>query len=809
MIERYRLRKIVGLSLLFGACCFASPVGTGVEHRPDGVSIPVASHRDGIRSLTLRVWSPTIIQVIANPSDTLPSRRLIALAASAPTHCPWGVKETAREIIFTTDSLVVRVDRTTYRLTFSNVRGVPILSENGRMYDTAHVMGESCFHIKQSFCYGAGEMLYGLGSYQHGDLALNGKKLLLLQKNRDDVVPMLVSTAPYGILWNNASLGEFNDVRGSYYIWSEVADAIDYFFVGGSSFDAIIAGYRQLTGTAPLFPRWAYGYLQSKQRYQTQDEIVAVVKGFRDRKFPLDCIIQDWMYWPEGQWGQKSFDRTRYPDPARMMRDIHAMNTSVLISIWPNMAKGSPNQMELLRMGGLLTDSSHLDVMNADARATYWRQTRDSLYSYGIDGWWIDCSEGYDSDWTSPYHQLPQVQADDLNVNTLKQLMGSGRYLNAYALQEVKGIYEGQRGTTAKERTFILTRSSFAGMQRYAAAYWTGDVSANWDDFRRQIPAGLNFCMSGVPYWTTDIAGYFIKQEPGWWFSRGAFELGQKDEGFNELYARWFQFAALCPLFRAHGADFPREPWAFGDSSSRTYRTLLKFTNLRYRLLPYLYSLAANVTQEQGTIMRALPFDFLSDRTTWSINNQFLFGPSIMVCPVDQPLYHLPNNVALKTKDFVRQVYLPNGTQWWDFWTGRRYEGGKWVTADAAFETMPLYVRAGSIVPMGPEVQYSTEQRDPLEIRIYPGADASFSLYEDDNISYGYEKKEYSRIAFSWSDAKRELTIGGRTGSFPGMPPVRTFSVVVVSEDVGAGIKVTTSPAKRFTYEGRRLTVKL
>jgi alpha-D-xyloside xylohydrolase len=808
MSENRRVDIILMAALLLSDAGFVNAMSQTLERRPDGIVIPVDSHRDGIQSLTLKVWSPTIVQVIANPSDTLPSRPELALVTNTPARCPWNVRETAKEVIVTTDSLVAHIDKVTYRITFADARGRVLLAEDGRTCDTAQVMAEPCFHIKQSYRYGAGEMLYGLGSYQHGGLTLNGRKFRLLQKNRDDVVPMLISTAPYGILWNNASLGEFNDTRGSYYIWSEVADAIDYFFIGGSSFDAIVAGYRQLTGQAPLFPKWAYGYLQSKQRYQTQDEIVSVVKRFRATRFPLDCIIQDWMYWPEGQWGQKSFDRSRYPDPSKMIRDIHAMDATVVISIWPNMAKGSSNQVELSRIGGLLSDSSHLDVMNPEARATYWRQTRDSLYSYGIDGWWIDCSEGYDSDWTSPYLQVPDVQADELNVNTLKQLMRSGRYLNSYGLMEVKGIYEGQRATSTKQRTFILTRSSFAGMQRYAAAYWTGDVSATWDDFRKQIPAGLNFSMSGVPYWTTDIAGYFIKQEPGWWFSRGAFELGQKDEGFNELYTRWFQFAALCPLFRAHGADFPREPWAFGDSSSRTYQTLLKFTNLRYRLMPYLYTLAANVTQTQSTIMRALPFDFLGDRNTWSINNQFMFGPSIMVCPVDQPLYHLPNNVVLKTKEFVRQVYLPKGTQWWDYWTGLRYDGGQQIAADASYETMPLFVRAGSIIPMGPEVQYSTEKRDPIEIRIYPGADALFTLYEDDDASYGYESGAYSRIALSWSEGTKELTIGNREGEYPGMPSARVFSVVVVGERKGTEDRIPASPGKRIRYEGKHLTIQ-
>ena len=651
-------------------------------------------------------------------------------------------------------------------------------------------------------------MLYGLGSFQDADIALNGKKINLLQKNRDDVVPVILSTHPYGILWDNYSYSEFNDTKDEYYLWSEVADEINYYFLYGATLDDIVSAYRQLTGKAPMYPKSFYGYIQSKQKYNTQDEIVSVTKGFRDRKFPLDIMVQDWQYWPDKQWGQKSFNRNNFPDPGKMVSDIHNMNAKVMISIWPNMTPGTPNQVELANINGLLNDNEHLNVLMPEARNMYWRQIRDSLFSYGFDAWWADCSEGYDSDWTSPFFKLSDMKSVEVNTKTLKDMFGSGRYINVYALMHTKGLFEGQRATTSDKRVFILTRSSYAGMQKYGASYWTGDVSANWEEFRMQIPAGLTFCMTGIPYWTTDIAGYFIKHEPGWWFSNGVFEKGQEDEGFKELYTRWFQFAAFCPLFRAHGADFPREPWAFGTPESQTYKTLLKFTNLRYRLMPYLYSLAWKVTQHDYTIMRALTFDFRQDSAVYAINDQYMFGPSFLVCPVVEPLYYLPGNINMNNNKLTRSVYLPRGAEWFDFWSGKKYNGGQSINADASFETMPLFVRSGSIVPMGPFIQYAAEKSDPLEIRIYPGADGEFVLYEDENDNYNYEKGVYSTLSFHWNDAQKALTIGDRIGEFPGMLKNRTFLIVLAGENTVNGVEINNSPVKTLEFSGKKIVEK-
>jgi alpha-D-xyloside xylohydrolase len=780
-----------------------------VQKESDGIVITAQKDLNGIKKLRLKVWDDNIIQVESSPANEFSSLESLTLNGKENPSTVWNVSETANQLNLSTKSITAKVNKNDLTVCFYDKYGQQILMEKTKEAHESKDFLEDCFQIKQSFLHSPGEILYGLGSFQDADIALNGKKLALYQKNREDVVPVIISTNHYGLLWDNYSYSEFNDTRGSYYLWSEVADEINYYFIYGEKIDSIVSSYRQLTGKAPMYPKSFFGYIQSKQKYNTQDEIVSIVKDFRDRKFPMDVIVQDWQYWPSGQWGQKSFNRKNYPNPTQMVTDIHNMNAKIIISIWPNMAKGTPNQKELAQINGLFKDDEHLNILMPLARQTYWNQVNDSLFSTGIDGWWADCSEGYDSDWTSPFFKLSNQKSNEVNSNALKDLMGSGRFINAYALMHTKGLYEGQRSTTSKKRVYILTRSSYAGMQRYGASYWTGDVSANWEEFRMQIPAGLNFCMTGVPYWTTDIAGYFIKHEPGWWFSNGVFEKGQEDEGFKELYTRWFQFAAFCPLFRAHGADFPREPWAFGSPDSKTYQTLLKFTNLRYRLMPYIYSLAWKVTNDNYTIMRVLPFNFMNDTSTYKINDQYMFGPSILVNPVAKPYYYLPNNVKMDSSDYTRDVYLPKSTEWYDFWTGKTFKGGQHIKANAAYETMPLLVKAGSIIPFGPFIQYSTEKNDPIELRIYPGVDGAFTLYEDENDNYNYENGVYSLIEFKWDDPQKSLTIEERKGTFPGMLKERTFNIVLVNESNGVGVNVADKFDKVVEYNGKKVEIKL
>lgn len=801
------MKRIIFFGAAFFLCARFETNAQSFQREQQGLCYQSIVTRGIQQKIRLTVWNDNIIQVVITCDQDFSEKESLIITEKSNINSRFVVAENDTEIVLSAGKARAFIDKRTSLIRFTDRSGTAVLSESGRTIEAAVVENENCYRIQQSFYYKEGEVLYGLGSFQDADLALNGKKITLLQRNRDDVVPVIVSTGHYGLIWDNYSASEFNDMKGSYYLWSEVADEINYFFISGENNDSIVSAYRRLTGKAPLYPKWAYGYMQSKQKYNTQEEIVSVVKGFRDRQFPLDLIVQDWQYWPDNQWGQKTFNRKNYPDPGKMVRDIHSMHAKVIISIWPNMTQGTPNQVELARINGLFNDKEHLNILMPEARKIYWEQSRDSLFSYGIDGWWADCSEGYDSDWDSPFFRLPDEKLKEVNAGTLKKMFGSGRYINIYALMHTRGLFEGQRATTSDKRIFILTRSSFAGMQKYGASYWTGDVSANWEEFRMQIPAGMNFCMTGIPYWTTDIAGYFIKHEPGWWFSNGVFEKGQADEGFNELYTRWFQFAAFCPLFRAHGADFPREPWAFGPPESLTYQTLLKFTNLRYRLMPYIYSLAWKVTAEDYTLMRALTFDFQTDSVVYACNDEYMFGPAFLVCPVMEPLYFLPGNIKMDSRELTRNVYLPKGTLWYNFWTGKSYKGGQNIKADASFETMPLFVRAGSIVPMGPFIQYSTEKSDPLEIRIYPGTDGEFTLYEDENDNYNYEKGLYSLIAFRWDDRRKTLSIEDRKGDYPGLLKTRIFNLVVTGENTVNGVEVNTDKAKKIHYDGKKQTV--
>ncbi|MBN2611918.1 MAG: glycoside hydrolase family 31 protein [Bacteroidales bacterium] len=798
------------LFICFLSLVFALPLQSQYyQEQTDGITINATENNMGIKTIKLKVFTENIIQVVISPVETFSKSESLVVTEKMQVTPQWNINENEKTITLSTQNITVIYNKQTNNIRFLQNNGKLLLADDLKEIIPANVMGEKCFHIKQSFNYSHGESLYGLGSYMDGEVRLNAKKVEMLQRNREDVVPVIISTNGYGLLWDNYSLSEFNDTKDAFYLWSEVADEINYYFIYGENTDQIVNSYRLLTGKAPMYPKWVFGYMQSKQKYDTQEEIVSVVKKFRELKFPLDLIIQDWQYWPQGQWGQKSFNRQNYPDPQRMTDDIHAMNAKIIISIWPDMATGCPNNFEMKKINGLMKNDRHLNVMMPEARKLYWKQTNDSLFHYGIDGWWADCSEGYDSDWTSPFFKNPKVKLLTLNADDLKKMYGQAKYINSYALMHTKGLYEGQRETTSDKRVYILTRSAFAGLQKYGASYWTGDVSANWEEFREQIPAGINFCMTGIPYWTTDIAGYFIKREPGWWFSNGVFESGQKDTGFLELYTRWFQFAAFSPLFRAHGWHFPREPWAFGDTGSQTYETLLKFTNLRYRLLPYIYSQAWKVTNENYTIMRGLTFDFMHDSATHNINDQYMFGPSFLVCPVTKPLYYLPDNHKMNTKEFTKSIYLPEGTKWIDFWTGKSYDGGRSMKADASFETMPIFVKAGSIIPMGPFIQYSTEMTDPVELRIYPGADGKFTLYEDENDNYNYEKGMYSIISFEWKDAEKILTIDDRKGEFPGMKAERTFNIHIVNETLGHGVDVISGPQKTLKYSGKKVMVKL
>ena len=582
-------------------------------------------------------------------------------------------------------------------------------------------------------------------------------------------------------------------------LWSEVGDGLDYYFVYGPELDQVVAGYRQLTGEAALMPRWAFGLWQCRQRYKTQQESLDVLEGFRSRGIPIDNIVQDWFYWKEDQWGSHQFDPTRFPDPEGWIRQIHdKYHARLMISVWPKFYTGTDN-FKALRSRGFLYEpnlgeeiidwlghpDTFYDAFNPEARKLFWAQIERELFRKGVDAWWMDASEP---------DPLPTPTLRGQRTHVHPTALGTGaRMLNAYPLVNSQGIYEGQRAAAPDRRVFILTRSGFAGQQRYAGAVWSGDISSTWTALRAQLPAGLGFCLSGMPYWTMDIGGFSV---PARFANTNA--APEDLEEWRELNARWFEFGAFVPLLRVHG-EFPfREMWEFGGDISPAYQAQLKFDRLRYRLLPYLYSVAGGVTHDDGTIMRPLVMDFRADTNTFNVSDQFMFGPALLVNPV----------TAYKVRN--RPVYLPVAAGWYDFWTGARLSGGQTIDAAAPYDSLPLYVKAGSIIPTGPELQYTAEKpADPITLWIYAGADASFTFYEDDGLTYGYERGACARIPMHWNDATRTLTIGKREGSFSGMLKERTFNLVLITPTKPVGFTFEPVVEQVIRYRGAPFVFRL
>ena len=767
----------------------------------NSVLIPIKNYQSANAKLVkINLCSDSIVQVIASPTDPAAEVKSLMAEKSNWEKVDFSIKENDNGIIITTKKLEIRVDRNTGKIIFRDTSNSTILEEADRKIFPAEVSGEKAFNIKQGFIWSKNEALYGLGQHQEGVMNWRGHYVELFQHNMRAVVPFLLSTKGYGILWDNYSYTKFNDSRYESCLWSEAADAINYYFIYGPRLDAVISGYRTITGKAPMFPKWAFGYIQSKERYKTQEELLSIAAEYRQRKIPMDVLVQDWQYWPDGMWGQKSFDKSRFPDPPAMMKQLHKdYNTHLMISVWPSMAAESADYQEMAKHPGFLysdSERSYYDAFNEKARELYWRQANEGLFRYGIDAWWTDATE-------------PELAGWDFCSDHFRELMkphiGSGaRYMNAYSLMQSKGIYENQRKTTLQKRVFNLTRSCYAGQQRYAAATWSGDVVANWDVFKAQIPAGLNFCMSGVPYWTTDIGGFFVQSAQvgelgrGLWGRNGSFDAGLSDDNYRELYVRWFQYGAFCPLFRAHGTDVPREIWRFGRPGDWAYDALLKFDQLRYRLMPYIYSTAWMVTNDGYTLMRGLAMDFRQDSRVFDIADQFMFGPSLMVNPVTAP------------KATYRNVYLPTGSDWYNFWTGKKYSGGQTIPVPTPIDQIPLFVKAGSIIPMGPVIQYAAEKPDaPIELRIYPGANGAFNLYEDENDNYNYESGEYTIIPIVYNEDSHTLTIEQRKGQFSGMIKDRIFKVVVVEKGHGADIDIVREPRRIINYDGTKQAIEL
>jgi alpha-D-xyloside xylohydrolase len=574
-------------------------------------------------------------------------------------------------------------------------------------------------------------------------------------------------------------------------LWSEAADNINYYFIKGNNADEVIAGYRKLTGKAPIVPKWALGFWQSRERYRNQKELIDVVKEYRKRHIPLDNIVLDWQYWKDPDWGTHTFDASRFPDPKGMVDEVHKLHANIMISVWPKFNKGTPSYDEMNDKGflfkrniekgrkdwvGVGYQNTFYDPFNPEAGKLFWKRIDERLNSLGIDAYWLDATE-------PDMHSNLSIEERKLNM-TPTAIGPGAKYFNGYSLANSKNLYEGSRAVDPNKRVFILTRSAYAGQQRYAAATWSGDIVSRWSDFKDQIATGINFSLSGIPYWTMDIGGFAVEH-------RYEKATGETLDEWRELNTRWFQFGTFCPIFRSHGQYPFREIYNIAEPGSEHYNTMVFYDKLRYQLMPYIYTIAGKAYHDDYTIMRGLVMDFNKDPKVHNISNQYMFGPSIMVCPVAD------------YKARVRDVYLPAGTGWYDFYSNKYYEGGQTITVDAPLNMIPLFVKEGTILPTGPDIEYTSQSSDPIAVRVYQGRDTDFSLYEDEGVNYNYENNAFSLIPMRYSENEKTIVFGRRFGGFDGMKEKRTFRVTRVDKN-GAG-----SVLQTVEYNGDEASIRL
>jgi len=757
-------------------------------------------------AVEIQFYSPNLIRVIKHPAGKSYSRQSLSVI-KFPDNQNVNLKKKAKTLLLSNKSVEVFLDLENAKIIFKKLDGTTLLNEKASGFNDFDDAGEKTYSPSQSFALDKGESIYGLGILQNGKMSQRNQKIRMVQNNTWDFVTFFQSIKGYGVFWDNYSPTTFADDENETSFSSEVGEGIDYYFMYGGNADGVIACMRDLTGQAPLFPLWTYGFWQSKERYKSQAELVDVVRKYRTLRVPIDGVIQDWQYWGNNYlWNAMDFLNPEFPDPKKMIDEIHQLNSHLLISVWSSFGPATQQYKKLDSIGalfniktwpesGLETWPPNLnypsgvrvyDAYNPKARDIYWNFLKKGLFSKNIDGWWMDSTE--------PDHL--SFKESDLDTKTH---LGSFRSVrNAYPLMTVGGVYDHQRATTDKKRVFILTRSAFAGQQRYGANTWSGDVTSSWESLRNQIPAGLNFSLCGIPYWNSDIGGFFAGAYNKKWNDAS----GANNPLFQELYVRWLQFGTFTPMMRSHGADVPREIYQFGKKGEQVYDAIEQCINLRYALLPYIYSTASAVSNEQSSIMRALVMDFRIDDRVADMNNEYMFGKSVLVAPVINAQYTPENpasmneqtgwskaNFAVKPQaevvDFkqikTKNIYLPKGTQWYDFWTNQVYDGGQEITKQTDLSTIPLYIRAGSIIPIGPKVQFATEKNwDDLEIRIYDGSDGQFTLYEDENDNYNYEQGAYSTITFTWNARTKMLTIGPRQGNFSGILVKRTFRLIKV-----------------------------
>ena len=635
------------------------------------------------------------------------------------------------------------------------------------------------FSAEIIFDIGSDEMLLGMGQYEDGIYDQRGHREYLYESNMRIAIPFLVTTGNYAILIDSESAMIFSSEGNRISFKIECARELRYYIFTGERIMDLIRSYHRVTGMPSMLPRWAFGYIQSKERYRTGEELENVVSEFRSRNIPIDCIVQDWFSWKEGLWGEKKFDKERYPDLPATVKKIHGDRVHFMVSIWPNMSTDSENYAEFEREGLLLPNSNLYDAFNEDARALYWKQTREEIMNSGTDALWCDNAEPFsDADWSGE-KKRPENERYRV-VKEMSERSLDPERLNSYGLYHAKGIYENWRRDIPEKRVVNLTRSGYTGIQKYGAILWSGDICATYDTLRRQIVEGIKMGLTGMPYWTLDIGGFFVVDDKyenrgcndsshkPLWFWHGDYNDGVDDKAYRELYVRWLEFGTFLPVFRSHGTDTPREPWQFGSSGDIFYDAIVAHIKLRYTLLPYIYSLGAMAHFKGEPMMRSLLIDFQDDGNVREIRDEYLLGPALLVAPVYTAMYYRPGSVKIPDSEKVRRVYLPSGYGWYDFYTGRYYEGGRFIDAEAPIDRIPVFVREGSIIPMSSGLSFADEKKGlPDEIHVYEGCDGSFTLYLDEGDGYSFEEGEYCNTEFIYSEEDHKLSVSASQGNLP------------------------------------------
>ncbi len=776
-------------------------------------------------------FTPRTVRVQKAPEGQTPSRKYNFVVTAKPEAVKVTTKTKGDITTYSTSMLTVTVNTRTQQVTFADAKGRTLVAE-GAMALTPITEGpdQGSFRVKQSWALDKDEPLYGVGMLQNGKMSQRGEKRQMMQSNLEDFANVFQSLKGYGIYWDNYSPTEL-DSRDGLTLESQVGEGVDYYFMYGGSADGVISELRHLTGKAPMIPLWTYGFHQSRERYKSQEELLEVVEKYRSLGVPLDGIIQDWQYWGSNyNWNAMEFLNENFQGAQRMIDDVHQKyHAHMSISIWASFGpytkgykqmddKGYLMAFETWPQSGLPMWPPRMDYpsgvrvyapYSTEARNIYW-ENLSRLHKMGIDAWWMDSTD-------PDHHSYKESDLDEV-ITTADNQRGSYRSVrNAFPLATVEGVYDNQRAVDKDKRVFVLTRSYFAGQQRTGANTWSGDIGSSWENLRKQIPLCLNYTLTGNPQVNADIGGFFA----GSYNTLGP-NSGTRNPQYQELYVRWMQFGALCPMMRSHGTEVYRELYYYGKPGEPVYEALVDAVRLRYRLIPYIYSTSWQVSKNDDSFMRALVMDFPADKNVWDMNSEYMFGRELLAVPVTKPMYteeKIVRTDALsgwnrqendnrqgrayptinwsQTHDY--EAYLPAGAEWYDFWTGQRLKGGQKVTTTVPLNHSPLYVRAGSILPIGPDVQYAAEKPwDDLEIIVYPGADGSFTLYEDEGDNYNYEQGAYTEIPMTWKDKSRTLTIERRSGSYPGMITSRQFRV-----------HTPDGQTKTVRYTGGRVSVKL